>query len=89
MPNNASAEKRLRQTEKRRLRNKARSTELKTLSKRLLRAIHDGQQDEAQELFKRFNKRVDQAVAKGVLHKNTASRRVARLASHLSELKAA
>jgi len=89
MPNNASAAKRLRQTAKRRVLNKARKTELKTIRKKLLRAVHDGHKDEAEALYRRFSKRVDQAAAKGVFHKNTASRDKARLARHLNEIAAA
>ena len=89
MPNNASAAKRLRQTAKRRVQNKARKSELRTIRKKLLRAVHDGQKDEATALYQRFTKRVDQATAKGVLHKNTASRDKARLAKHLNEVEKA
>ena len=86
MPNNPSAAKRLRQTEKRRLNNKARKTELKSITKKILRAVHDGKQDEAQELYVRFTKRVDQASANNVLHKNAASRAKARLAKHVNSM---
>ena len=78
MPNNASAAKRLRQAEKRRVANKARRTELKTITKKFLRAIHDGKKDEAGDLLKRYNKRVDQAACHSVLHKNAASRQKSR-----------
>lgn len=84
MPNCLSAAKRLRQTEKRRLRNKARKTELKTIRKKFLRAVHDGDQDDAEALLRRFMKRVDQASARGFIHRNTASRDKARLARHLA-----
>lgn len=84
MPNTPSAAKRLRQTEKRRLRNKARKTELKTISKKFLRAVHDGRQGEAEELFRRFCKRVDQATCRNILHKNAASRHKSRLAVKLN-----
>ncbi len=83
MPNNLSAAKRFRQSEKNRLANKARRSELKTITKKLLRALHDGQKADAQGLYQRFSKRVDQAASVGVLHKNAASRRKSRLASKL------
>jgi len=86
MPNCKSAEKRLRQNEKRRIRNKTRNTELKTLTKRLLRAVHDQQQDDAQQLYSRLTKRLDQATAQGFLHRNTTSRRKSRLAHQMKEL---
>ncbi len=84
MPNNASAAKRLRQSETRRVANKARKTELKTIRKKLLRAVHDGETDSAEALYRRFTKRIDQATATGVFHKNTASRDKSRLAKHLT-----
>jgi small subunit ribosomal protein S20 len=89
MPNTRSAEKRLRQTEKRRQLNKARKTELKTIGKKLLRAVHDGKKDEAGDLYRRFSKRIDQAVSRSVFHKNTASRRKSRMAQKLQVLAAA
>lgn len=89
MPNIASAAKSLRQDAKRRLRNKARKSEIRTLRKKLLRAIHDEDAKGAKELFRRFSKRVDQAAAKGVMHKNTVARSKSRLAKHLQTLQAA
>lgn len=89
MTHTAAAAKSLRQNEKRRLLNKARVSELRTLRKKLLRSIHDGKQDEAQTLFVRLTKRMDQAAARGVLHKNTANRSKSRLAKHLGTMKAA
>ena len=89
MPNNSSAAKRLRQAEVRRAANKARKTELKTLAKKLLRAIHDQHADDAQELFQRYSKRLDQAVSKNILHKHTASRRKSSIALKINALSAA
>ena len=88
MPTSASAAKRDRQNEVRRIANKARKTELKTLSKQLLRAVHDKEAEKAQELFRRFSKRIDQAASRNIFHKNTASRQKARMARHLKELAA-
>ncbi len=88
MPNKQSAEKRLRQDEKRRLLNKARKTELKTLNKQFVRAVHDGQKDEATSLCNRLAKRMDQAASRNVLHKNTVSRRKSAIAKQLNSLSA-
>jgi small subunit ribosomal protein S20 len=89
MPNNASAAKRDRQNEKRRVANKARTTELKTIQKQFLRAVHDGKQDEAAASFQRFTKRIDQAAANNVVHKNNASRHKSRLALRLKAMASA
>ena len=80
MPHNASAAKRLRQNLKSRTRNRDRLTELKTLRKQLLRALHDGKATEAKDLFSTLTRRVDQAAAKKTIHGNTAARMKSRLA---------
>lgn len=79
MPNNPSAAKRLRQNEVRRQRNKARKTELKTIRKKLLRAVHDGEREEADRLYRRLSQRLDQAASKGILHRSAADRHKSRL----------
>jgi small subunit ribosomal protein S20 len=80
MPHTESAKKRLRQSEDRRVRNKDRTTELKGIRKKLLRALHDGEAKTAEELYRDFTKRVDQAAAINVIHRNTAARAKSRLA---------
>lgn len=80
MPHTRSAAKRHRQSEERRLQNKDRTTELKTLKKRIVRAVHDGKQDEAKSLYQDLSKRLDQAASVNTIHKNTASRQKSRVA---------
>jgi len=80
MPHTASASKRLRQNHVRRTRNRARSTELKTIEKHLLRALSDSKPDEAKVVYRQLTKRLDQAAANNVIHKNHASRTKSRLA---------
>jgi small subunit ribosomal protein S20 len=81
MPHNQSAKKRLRQNEERRVRNKDRLTELKTIRKQLTRAINDGQKDKVDGIYRQLTKRVDQAAALSTVHKNTAARVKSRLAA--------
>lgn len=81
MPHTKSAAKRLRQNEKRRIANKARRTELKTIRKRLERCVHDGHFEEAERLYRRLSQRLDQAASVHTIHKNTASRLKSRVAS--------
>jgi small subunit ribosomal protein S20 len=85
MPHNISAAKRLRKNETRRVANKSRLTELKSIRKQLERHLHDGQLDQAKEVFSTFSKRVDQAASVNTLHKNTASRLKSRLALALAK----
>jgi small subunit ribosomal protein S20 len=88
MPHNLSAKKRLRQNEVRRLRNKARASELKTIRKKLLRAIHDKQKPEAEVLYKDLSKRLDQAASVRTIHKNAAARTKSRIALKIQALAA-
>lgn len=81
MANIKSQEKRNRQNEVRRLRNKAVRSELKTAIKKTTTAAEAGEPTE--ELYRDAQKRIDKAVAKGILKPNTAARRKARLAAKL------
>ena len=87
MPHTASAKKRLRQNESRRLRNKARSTELKSLRKQFQRALNDGKIADAEQVSRELEKRVDQAAAVHTIHKNAAGRWKARTAAALTAAK--
>jgi len=71
--------KRNRQNEAARLRNRAVRSELKTRIKQAEAATGD----DADELVRLAVKRIDQAAAKGVLHRNTAARRKSRLMRRL------
>jgi small subunit ribosomal protein S20 len=78
MANIRSQMKRNRQNEKRRARNKAVRSELRTRVK----AAEEGG-DGADEAVREAMKTIDKAAAKGVIHKNEAARRKSRLARHL------
>lgn len=80
MANNASAEKANRQSQKRRMRNRAALSTLRTAVKKARAAI-DGKAEDAASLRKEAISIIDSAVTKGVLKRNTASRYVSRLAS--------
>ncbi|MFQ5463134.1 MAG: 30S ribosomal protein S20, partial [Phycisphaerae bacterium] len=75
MANLFSAKKRIKQNERNRLRNRARKAVIKTETRKLLDAIHDGKIEDAQELYRGLSKRLDQTAAKGTLHRRTAARR--------------
>lgn len=80
MANNPSAEKRNRQMIKRRARNKAALSALRTAVKKARTAI-DGSAQNAADLKKEAISKIDKAVSKGVLKRETASRYVSRLAT--------
>lgn len=83
MPNTKSATKRLRQNLRRRSRNKAARSELKTAVKKV-RAASEPQN--ATELFLQAARMLDRAAGKGLIHKNQAARSKGRLAKHVQKL---
>ena len=86
MANIKSQIKRNKTNEKRRVRNKAVRSELKTRSKNAATAVEAG--EDATEATRLAIKRIDMAAAKGVIHKNKASRDKSRLVKHLAKLEA-
>ncbi|HVV84147.1 MAG TPA: 30S ribosomal protein S20 [Kofleriaceae bacterium] len=83
MANNPSAEKRNRQNQKRRARNKAALSALRTAVKKARNAI-DGKAENSVELKKSAISIIDKAVSKGVLKRETASRYVSRLSGRVA-----
>ncbi|MDP6877873.1 MAG: 30S ribosomal protein S20 [Candidatus Marinimicrobia bacterium] len=75
--------KRERQDKKRRLNNVARISELKTAIKKVL-SLSD--QKEAEILYRDTVKQIDKAASKGLIKKNTASRRKSRITRHLNSI---
>lgn len=86
MANIKSQMKRNRQNDRRNARNRAIRSELKTRQKQALAAAEAGDAAKAEELLVVAQKRIDMAVTKGVLHKNTAARRKARLSAQVRSL---
>ena len=83
MPNIKSAKKRVKVIATKTLQNKARNSELKTEIKKANAAIEANTADKA-EAVRVAVKKIDQAAAKGILHKNTAARKKASLAKKLN-----
>jgi small subunit ribosomal protein S20 len=86
MPNHKSAEKRVRQNEKRRAVNRSNKGSLRTQIKKLRTALAAGDKAQSQELLIPTIALIDKSVNKGVLHKNTAARHKSRLTMHVNEL---
>ena len=84
MANIKSQIKRNRQNEKRRVRNKGVRSELKTRKKAVLTAAEAGEDTTA--LIRDFQKRIDMAAQKGVIHANTAARDKSRLVAKAARL---
>lgn len=83
MPRIKQAIKRVKQTEKRRVRNKAIKTRVKTGIKKL-NAIPPKDKQKAKEVLRETQKGLDKSVSKGVIKKNKASRLKSRLAKKLN-----
>ncbi|MFQ5340595.1 MAG: 30S ribosomal protein S20 [Anaerolineae bacterium] len=89
MPTTLSAEKRVRQNEKRRLRNRVYRTRARTLVKRTRRLVAEGELEAAEQVALQACRALDKAASRGVIHKNSAARRKSRLMKHLNKVKAA
>jgi len=76
---NLSVIKRARQAEKRKLRNASIRSKIKTVSKRIEEAITEKNQENVKKFLREVIRTVNSAVSKGVLRKNTASRKISRL----------
>lgn len=85
MANIKSAIKRIKVTKKRTLKNKMVKSTVKTFVKKYEEALAAGNIDEAKALYPRVSHVIDKAAAKGILHKNTASRKKSRLALKLNK----
>lgn len=86
MPHHKSAEKRLRQTEKRTATNRARLSRVRTFVKKVETAIGSGDKEAAQSAFRVAQPELHRATTKGVLHKNTVARKLSRLAARINAL---
>ncbi|EAH7469519.1 TPA: 30S ribosomal protein S20 [Campylobacter jejuni] len=80
MANHKSAEKRARQTIKKTERNRFYRTRLKNITKTVREAAANGDKNAANEALKVANKSIHAMVSRGFIKKQTASRRVSRLA---------
>ena len=86
MPNIKSAKKRVLVIEKKTMRNKAIKSALKTQIKKFHAAVEAGDKELATKLFPETVSAIDAAATKGVLHKNNANNRKAKLAKKLATL---
>lgn len=89
MPILRSAKKRLRQNEKRNLRNRSHKSALKTQVKKFFTSLKEGNVQTAAEELRLTVKKLDKSVDKGILHRNTANRRKSRLAKKFNQIKVA
>ena len=86
MANSPQAKKRARQIERRTAVNKARKSRIRTFLRAVEEAIASGDKAVATEALRAAQPELMRGVTKGIFHKNTASRKVSRLASRVKSL---
>ncbi len=86
MANTVQSKKRVRQTERRTEINKARRSRIRTFLRKVEEALAAGNADAAKAALLAAQPELDRGVTKGVLHKNTAARKMSRLSSRVQAL---
>ncbi|MBU3030921.1 30S ribosomal protein S20 [Paracoccus marinaquae] len=89
MANTPQSKKRARQTLRRTEVNKARRSRIRTYLRKVEEAIASGNADAAREALKSAQPELMRGVTRGVYHKNTAARKISRLAARVKALSAA
>ncbi|HTQ14770.1 MAG TPA: 30S ribosomal protein S20 [Rhizomicrobium sp.] len=87
MPNIASAKKRTRVTAKKTAVNHARKTRIRSFTRKVEEAIASGDKKAAAAALKAAEPEIMRGVSRGVIHKNTGSRKVSRLSKRVAQLK--
>jgi small subunit ribosomal protein S20 len=85
MPNHKSAEKRVRQNEKRRVNNRSHRTKVRTYIKKLHAAIDSGDKAQIDKTLPETISVIDKSIQKGVLHANAAARYKSRLTARANQ----
>jgi len=88
MANSPQSKKRARTAQRRAAINKSRRSRIKTFIRRVEEAITSGDQPKAQEALKNAQPEIMRGVTKGIIHLNTASRKVSRLSSRIKAMAA-
>lgn len=87
MPILHAAYKSIKVTKRRTARNLSVNSRLKTETKKFIELVSSKKLDEAKEQLKKLFSEFDKATSKGIIHRNTASRKKSRLAKKLRSLK--
>lgn len=85
MPNLQNAHKALRQSKVRADRNKKRTSEIDTLTRQFRKALEANKVDDAKALISTIYKKLDKAVSKNIVKKNTAARTKSRMTTNLNK----
>ncbi|MBP9020058.1 MAG: 30S ribosomal protein S20 [Syntrophobacterales bacterium] len=86
MATHKSAEKRNRQNKKRRVRNMSTKSLVKTMTKKVIKAVGEKDQEGAKKKLLEAVVAIDKAASKRVFHKNTAARKISKLTRKVNSL---
>ena len=87
MPNTKSAERRMRNSARKRLHNRSLKSRLHSMEKKYAVLLTSGKEDEADKAYKEITAAFDKAAKNGVIHRATADRKKSRLALQLNKVK--
>jgi small subunit ribosomal protein S20 len=87
MPNTKSAERRMRNSARKRLHNRSIKSRLKSLERAYTDALQGGKKEDASTAYRKLSSAFDKAAKVGAIHKGKASRKKSRLAIRLTTLK--
>ena len=87
MANHKSAQKRIRRNARAAEVNRARRGRIRTFIKDVVTAIQGNEVEKAETAYKIAQPEIMRGVAKGLLHKNTAARKMSRLSAHIKAMK--
>ena len=86
MANTPQAKKRIRRNAKRTVINHSRVSRIRTFIKQVESALEAGKKTDAAEALKKVQPELARGVARGVIHKNTAARKISRLSKRVAAL---
>jgi small subunit ribosomal protein S20 len=87
MPNTKSAERRMRNSARKRLQNRSVKSRLKTLERAYAETLKAGKKDDATVAYRKLSSAFDKAAKTGVIHKSKARRKKSRLSVKLAATK--
>ena len=87
MANHKSSKKRILRNNKRNVINSNRISRIRTYIKKVETEISSENKDKANEAFKQAMPEIQRGVSKGLIHKNTASRKISRLSNKIKSIK--
>ena len=89
MANHKSAKKRIRRNDRRADINGSRTSRMRTFIKKIESALNAGDAKEAETALRNATPEIYRSVSKGLIHKNTAARKMSRLTARVKSLKSA